>query len=194
MRNKLFFALFLGTVATAVIAAGPGRFNGDPHGKGPGGGPHGCPADTDGDGAVTAAEWDAHFAELDTDGDGTLTGAELPGMRHRQMPAGAFAGFIAREADADGDGTVTASEYEARIEALDADGDGALSVDELHARRPAHAPAGLPPFLSEHDADGDGKLGVAELQVLFAAADADGNGSLAGDELAPMFHHRGRHR
>ena len=153
-------------------------------------------ADADRDGTVTAAEWEALFARMDTNSDGTLAGDELPQMRHKMPSAGAIAGFIAREADADRDGTVTAAEYEARVEALDADGDGVLTMAELHPRMrhggPDHdAPQGLPPFVAEHDRDADGKLDLAELQALFAAADADGSGSLAGDELAPRFHHRG---
>jgi Ca2+-binding EF-hand superfamily protein len=197
MRNKILLALLVGTVATAaVVAAGPGR-----HGYPGKGGPH-SPAlhhgDTDGDGAISAAEWQALFARLDANSDGQLSGDELPGKRyHRGLPAAAIAGFIAREADADGDGAVTLSEFEARVAALDSDGDGALSMAELHARRPGAREGsrrggfdGLPPFLSDHDTDGDGKLSLAELQVLFEAADADGDGSLAGDELGRGFRHR----
>jgi Ca2+-binding EF-hand superfamily protein len=200
MRNKILLALLVGTAATAaVVAAGPGR-----HGYPGKGGPHTAAlhhGDADGDGAISAAEWQALFANLDANSDGQLSGDELPGRGyHRGLPAAAIAGFIALDADADGDGTVTMSEFEARIAALDSDGDGALSMAELHMRRPWAPEAsrrggfdGLPPFLSEHDADGDGKLSVAELQVLFGAADADGDGSLAGDELGRGFHHR-RHR
>lgn len=47
-------------------------------------GPHGPNlADADGDGQVTAEEWDAHFRELDQDGDGVLEPEERPRMRHR---------------------------------------------------------------------------------------------------------------
>jgi hypothetical protein len=82
------------------------------------------PIDTDGDGAVSLAEWQAvreqaaarRFAALDADGDGLLTPEEMRAARAR--------------------GREALSARRERVEAIDTDGDGAWSLPELQAVRP----------------------------------------------------------
>ncbi|HEV8239479.1 MAG TPA: EF-hand domain-containing protein [Thermoanaerobaculia bacterium] len=141
-------------------------------------------ADTNGDGAIDAAEWNAMFAKIDANNDGKLERDEM--MRfHGGPPPEALAMMIAHHADANRDGKVTAAEWKAHVAEVDKNGDGALSADELQFRRrmpegeaTAPAPAELPPFVTQWDTNGDGTLEASELDALFAAADKDGDGVL----------------
>lgn len=88
-------------------------------------------ADTDGDGSVTAREWEARVAALDADGDGTLAASELPLRRAAgvaELPP------FASEWDTDGDGGLGTAELAALFDAADADDDGSLGDDELGPR------------------------------------------------------------
>jgi Ca2+-binding EF-hand superfamily protein len=148
-------------------------------------------ADTNGDGAVDAAEWNALFATIDTDKNGRLEGEELE-RHHGFPPPEALAFMIAHHADDDRDGEVTAAEWKAHVAEIDGNGDGALAADELHFRRRMPSPesaggeAALPPFVTQWDTNRNGSLESSELDALFAAADEDGDGVLA-------FPHRERH-
>ena len=141
-------------------------------------------ADTNGDGAIDAAEWNAMFAKIDTNSDGKLQREEM--MRfHGAPPPEVLAMMIAHHADADRDGKVTAAEWKAHVAEVDKNGDGTLSADELQFRHrmpegetAAPAKAELPPFVSQWDTNGDGSLEASELDALFAAADEDGDGVL----------------
>ncbi len=105
------------------------------------------PMDTDGDGGVSLAEFQARsaevteerFARLDSDGDGLLTSQELAARRgHRE-----HRGFEPGEIDTDGDGAVSLSELqsvrpgmtEERFARMDSNGDGVISSDERPQRR-----------------------------------------------------------
>lgn len=110
-------------------------------------------------------------AELDTDGDGAVSAAELSA----RLRAEEFAFF-----DADGDGRLTAPDVEAAplnfvggsaeatVRTFDRDGDGAVSPDEAAA---AEITDVFPiwearAFVRRHDADGDTRLSAAELPGL----------------------------
>src|SRR6185436_892811 len=112
-------------------------------------------ADTNGDGAVDAAEWNALFTTLDADKNGKLDGEELA-RHHGFPPPEAFALMIAHHADTDRDGKVTAAEWKAHVTEVDSNGDGNLSAAELsfrHRMRQGDAEetetASLPPFAAE---------------------------------------------
>ena len=105
------------------------------------------PMDTDGDGAVSLAEFQARRAEvteerftrLDSDGDGLLTSQELAARRGR----GEHRGFEPGEIDTDGDGAVSLAELqsvrpgmtEERFARMDSNGDGVITNDERPERR-----------------------------------------------------------
>jgi len=105
------------------------------------------PMDTDGDGVVSLAEFQARGAEvteerftrLDSDGDGLLTSQELAARRGR----GEHRGFEPGEIDTDGDGAVSLSELqsvrpgvtEERFARMDSNGDGVITGDERSERR-----------------------------------------------------------
>jgi len=155
---------------------------------GPGSGPEGMfmrhhdskmeEADTNGDGSIDAAEWNALFTTIDADKNGKLDQDEL--MRHHgSPPPEALAFMIAHHADADRDGKVTAAEWKAHVAELDDNRDGALSAEELSFRhRSEETGASLPPFATQWDANGDGSLDAGELDKLFAGADEDGDGAI----------------
>jgi hypothetical protein len=109
--------------------------------------------DTDGDGAISRAEWDSaqaeRFARLDADADGSLTREELragmgnvrDGMRGRMRERAAAV-------DLDGDGAWSLAELQAvrpgltqeQFERLDRNGDGLISADERPRGRQGGGP------------------------------------------------------
>lgn len=116
----------------------------------PGGGRAFDRLDTDGDGAISRAEFLAAkagaFDRVDTDGDGIVTTAEMEAAREqarervrerlaeRGGPGGGFA-----QADADGDGQVSREEWLSAPTELfnraDADGNDMLTREEMSALR-----------------------------------------------------------
>ena len=74
-------------------------------------------ADTNKDGAIDAAEWNALFAEIDADGNGKLEGEEMH-RHHRAAHPEALAFMIAHHADADRNGQVTTAEWKAHVAEL----------------------------------------------------------------------------
>jgi Ca2+-binding EF-hand superfamily protein len=108
--------------------------------------------DTDGDGALSAAEGEAAaekmFDWLDANGDGVLTkeeftarkgGKRLSAEQQQKLDAVRAKRFAAM--DKDGDGQVSAAEFFAaaqqRFTAADANGDGRVTQDELRSLRGA---------------------------------------------------------
>ena len=108
--------------------------------------------DTDGDGALSAAEAEAAaekmFDRRDTNGDGVLTeseftaqtgGRQLVADRQQKLDALRTKRFAAM--DKDGDGQVSAQEFLAaaqqRFTAADANGDGRITKEELRSLKGA---------------------------------------------------------
>lgn len=106
--------------ATAMLVVGAHAFGPERH-------------DTDGDGVISSAEYEAwkskRYDKFDADGDGEITRAEWLAKK-----GGDNAGKAFDRADENGDGVLDAGEVDARIAKefakKDADGDGALSMDE----------------------------------------------------------------
>ncbi len=90
--------------------------------------------DSDGDGVISQAEYDASvqasWTALDQDGNGQLSPAELGDKAARLA-----------DVDSDGDGQISVAEYTAKksawFAAADTDGDGALSKAEWEAAKAA---------------------------------------------------------
>jgi Ca2+-binding EF-hand superfamily protein len=90
--------------------------------------------DTDKDGKISKAEFDAEgsklFAKLDQNSDGKISESEMP-QRHWAR----FGGKMFDRMDADQDGKVTKAEFEAAGEKLfqrmDKNGDGVIEKDEM---------------------------------------------------------------
>ena len=173
------------------------------------------PQDTDGDGAISRAEFDAwsseHFDRLDQNGDGVITEDERPERRER-IRKGIGSHFIVKAADADADGGVDAAEWQTFLSVLEVDAEGAVDLDSLAEILPAPPEGDRRPrgrfgarggdgergpahFLSRAlDADRDGTLELADFESLFANADANGDGALTADELPERSAHGPRGR
>ena len=153
--KKLGYALAASLIALAAAPAFAGADHGG-HGK------HGGwfkALDTDGDGKISQAEFDAakadRFAKADADGDGKVTADEMKQAferkheeRMKKHEARMEEHFKAL--DTDGDGAVSEAEMQAHhvqmFSKLDADGDGFVSEEELKAHKKSHM---------EHKGEGD---------------------------------------
>jgi hypothetical protein len=156
MRAALAIAL-AGMFAVGVAAAQApertshpaGHGHADNHGHAHGGNGHGKHGrahgmlkqmDTDGDGAISRAEFDAHrlsrIAAMDADGDGYVSFEEMEAHRQAQREQRARARFD--RLDTDGDGRVSLEELaamgERRFERMDRNGDGVLDADDRMGR------------------------------------------------------------
>ena len=98
--------------------------------------------DTDGDGTVTVAEFQArgaaHFGEADTNGDGVLSAEELTAAATARAAERAVENVtkMIEWRDTDGDGALSQAEMagnngQRMFDRLDADGDGAISAEEF---------------------------------------------------------------
>ncbi len=146
MANKvLITALVAGMALTSGAIAGIGTaFAGADHGKG---GWHGRDGmieklDTDKDGAVSKAEFEAKraadFTAADTNKDGSVSQAELSAF-HEKKAAERKAEREKRmyeRLDANKDGKVTKDEFDAgeRFDRMDKNDDGKVSGDEMKGR------------------------------------------------------------
>jgi len=93
--------------------------------------------DTDGDGKVSRAEYDAHFAQLDQDGDGYITTDEYQNVRNEFRTERRNQMFEAD--DENKDGKVSRDEFSGPSKAfskIDADGDGYITGEEAQNFRP----------------------------------------------------------
>jgi Ca2+-binding EF-hand superfamily protein len=160
-------------------------------------------ADSNGDGAIDRAEFDAqranHFKSTDSDGDGFVTEAELKAFfeaKRAQMEAhrGDKAAKMMERLDANKDGKITEAEWpkEGRMsfKNADADSDGAVTAEELTKMRKMH---GGKDHMARVDADKDGKISTAEWNAqadkMFARLDDNKDGKIDKDEM-PRHHKR----
>jgi Ca2+-binding EF-hand superfamily protein len=102
-------------------------------------------ADTDKDGTISKAEFDALFNKIDTNHDGKLDKSELAAF-HKAM-------WEQRRAEMKAD-------FEAKFKAADKNNDGALTRDEFKAAFPRMANR-----FDRIDANHDGKVTMAEIEA-----------------------------
>ena len=142
-RMRLFSAVVIAAAALTTAAHAQGWGGQGGQGGGRGGGMMGR-YDTDKDGKVSLAEYEAGrqmmFQRLDADGNGTLTFAELDAARQKAGDDPRAQMMIKRidalkAADANGDQAISADEYKAAADAefknLDKNADGFLTADEM---------------------------------------------------------------
>lgn len=146
-----FGTLLLASAALAGVVTASGAFAQGQGGGGQGGGrgmggPLGMysRADTDGDGKVSLAEFQANrqqqFTRYDTDGNGSISFAELDAMvaQRPQMQSRIDA---LKAADANGDKAISADEFKAagdvEFKKVDKNGDGFIDQTEAQAAMPA---------------------------------------------------------
>ena len=149
--------------------------------------------DRDGDGAVTAAEFEAgalqRWAEDDLDSDGKVTVDEVE-SRFVTLRQQRFA-----QQDENGDGVLDPDELstlsEQLFSSLDRDGSGDLTQAELNGASPMLSVMG--PRFREHaglpgDTNRDGAISkeeaVAAARMLLRHLDTNGDGVVGADELA----------
>ncbi len=165
-------------------------------------------ADTNGDGLVDLAEFqalhDQRFADLDGNDDGAITQAEaeagFAGFHSGHRDTGGH-GFFVR-ADTDKDGRISAAESAAmesrHFQEMDADHDGFVTPDEAKASFAQHMDPAKPRhhgdahmFFDQADADKDGKVSAAEAaanqQRRFQQMDASGDGYVTQAEAKAAF-------
>ncbi len=164
-------------------------------------GDHFFQADSNNDGAVTRAEYDAartaHFARLDTNNDGNLTREERRAERGERGGRGhgrRGGGHMLTSADANSDGDITREEFLARPTAMfarmDADNNGVISASERPQRpeRGERGPRGDRPERVSPDANNDGQLSRAEFVAsggsMFDRFDANNDGRVTREEMA----------
>jgi Ca2+-binding EF-hand superfamily protein len=101
--------------------------------------------DTDKDGTISKAEWDALFNKIDTNHDGKLDKTEMEAY-HKAM-------WEQRRAE-------MKAEFEAKFKAADKNNDGALTRDEFKAAFPRMANR-----FDEFDTNHDGKVTMSEMEA-----------------------------
>jgi len=180
-KNKWLLVSVLSAVSGVGIAAAQ-----------PGGAGHFAKLDTNADGVVTTAEFEArvleHWTKSDANQDGKVTADEMKAQfaAHKQER------FTKR--DANGNGVLERTEVEKMPEVfftkLDTDKSGTLSQTELQSGHSKHGDKGaregkfrgLP-----GDADNDGAITKAEaltgVQKMAKHIDANGDGTLTKDEF-----------
>jgi Ca2+-binding EF-hand superfamily protein len=167
-------------------------------------------ADTNKDGTVDRAEFDAqrasHFKTADSNADGFVTAEEMKAFFEAQRAkmeaqhGDMGAKFLARF-DADKDGKISASEWPSKgrmtFADVDANSDGAVTADELGKMRKPQDGKGGPDdknHLARFDTDKDGKISAAEWTAqgdkIFARLDDNKDGKITKDEM-PKRHKRG---
>lgn len=165
MRNMMVAGLVASVAATAVVAQGMGRADGEPGpeagrgmmlegGMGPGGMmPDFATLDADGDGQVRPEDltaWAAdRFAAADADGDGALSVDEMVAMIETARRA-ALVEMVT-----------------AQVERIDDNADGLVQSGELAERAPRPAA-----FFDRFDTDNDGVVTQAEFDAARAAMQA----------------------
>jgi Ca2+-binding EF-hand superfamily protein len=186
MKNLLILsAISLTVVGSTAAMAMPGK--------------HGGPAarfsalDTNADGKVTKAEFEADklakFQHADQNKDGFVTADEL--ISARKAEHGKRIDALFSSSDKNGDGRLSKTEagdmHERRFAHLDANGDGFVGKDEAkNAAPPDHAKKHGTRWLGKLDTNGDGKISKSEIEQTggwFDRLDRDGDGVLLASEM-----------
>lgn len=204
--------ILLVAAGAAVLATGACGFAQAQSGGENAGGRHGLfQSDSNSDGVLTRAEFDAgraaQFARLDADNDGQVTREEMRAQRgeHRRGRGhrGGLAGGFER-ADANDDGNITREEFLARptamFDRLDANDNGVIEASERPQRRERGAQDGERRQRADRpnpDANGDGSFSQAEFTAMgagmFERLDANSDGRVTQEEAqAARGHRRGR--
>lgn len=156
--------------------------------------------DTDGDGRISASEYEAgpraRFQARDLDGDGKITAADLPPGRRVHPTAGAAATGqrsdvgpgarrpFARQDTLEAVATRAAADFKRR----DANGDGFIDVAELASETADRQAYQLKRAMHRADTNGDGRVSpeefAAPLAKRFATLDLNDDGRIAADDLA----------
>lgn len=186
--------LMLGAVAPALADFGPWQ-----------------KADTNNDGVVDRAEFDAQGAErfkaIDVNGDGFATQDEMKAFHEAQRAKfeagkGDMAAKFMKRLDKDNDGKISAAEWpkdgRLKFEKADANSDGFVTAEEMaQAHKPRDGGKGDPADrLAKLDTDNDGKISLAEWNVMgekmFARFDDNKDGKISADEMPK--HDRMKHQ
>jgi Ca2+-binding EF-hand superfamily protein len=148
--------------------------------------------DADGDGAITAAEYDRGgrgFDRLDRDGDGRITeddlgrgGGPTPEMMRSMRTQMVVIRYFQDDDDA---GELSLAELERSIDAYDANGDGAIDAAEFADQGPERRDPNPPSRRLRMMMDG-----MQPYDTLADGVDDDGDGRLGTDELVAFFHDR----
>lgn len=163
-------------------------------------------SDTNQDGVLTRAEFDAGrtamFTRMDADNDGSVTREERRaqfearrGQRGEHGPRRHGRHNSLERLDVNNDGSITREEYLAhpiaRFDRLDADKNGVISASE----RPQPRERGERPARMNPDANNDGALSRAEFDAqssaMFTRLDANSDGQVTREEAAAARPHRG---
>jgi Ca2+-binding EF-hand superfamily protein len=188
-KNKWLLVSVLSTVAGVGVAAAQ-----------PGAGKHFEKLDTDGNGVVTSAEFEASFLtrfnESDANKDGKVTAEEMK-AKHAAHEQERFT-----QMDTNKNGVIERAEIERMPEEhfarIDADKSGTLTQAELANGHPKHEGKGPGELKGLHgDTNNDGVVTKAEAQAnvqqLVKKIDADGDGKLTQEELAKGHPGHGGH-
>lgn len=142
------------------------------------------------------------FAQVDTDGDGLVSGAEFDameptaGQRHRFHSRHGENGkrrHHQRAHDAEASEDARAEREAARFGAIDSDGNGQISETEFSNRRASLKATHKALRFARLDTNADGQLAVEEFPSplkWLKALDTNGDGQVTRDEFRSGAHHR----
>jgi Ca2+-binding EF-hand superfamily protein len=192
MKNSNRLMLLGGAIGLMLGAAAPAFADFGPWQK----------ADTNKDGSIDRAEFDAQGAErfkaIDANGDGSITSDEMKAFHEArrakfEAAKGDMGGKFLKRFDKDNDGKISAAEWptEGRLtfEKADANSDGFVTADEMaKAHKPREGGKGDPADrFAKLDTDKDGKLSVTEWSAMgekmFARLDDNKDGKISADEM-----------
>ena len=197
MKNSNRLMLLSGVIGLMLGAAVPAFADFGPWQK----------ADTNKDGTIDRAEFDARGAErfkaIDANGDAFVTQDEMKAFHEAQrakfeVAKGDMGTKFLQRFDKDNDGKISAAEWpkEGRLkfEKADANSDGFVTKEEMaSAHKPREGGKGDPAGrLAKLDTDKDGKLSLAEWNVggekMFARLDDNKDGKISTDEFPKRGH------